>query len=170
MLERAVIIPDLDKAYQDDTEKCHKEVAKLKIGTIVRLGKDIPGCDVLLEVAQLLDQEVDLMTRSLLDRKEYALVLVGDQQKIIEGDESSTDPDFVFGILDELGARNKKGLFSHTHWNEQLNPLPSMGGMGFGDIAFWNLFRVTFPNLECRVVANSNGEIKAFRYIGASKD
>ncbi|MEX2007522.1 MAG: hypothetical protein WD992_02000 [Candidatus Levyibacteriota bacterium] len=166
MLERAVVISALDEAYQNSIKRCHEEVLRLPVGMVIRLGKDISGCDVLLEVVQPLDQEITLMARSLSDKREYALISAEDRQEIIRGDESSTDPDSVFDALSRLGARNEAGLFSHTHWNDQLNPLPSTGDIGLGDLAFWGAFRGTFPNLECRVVTYSSGTIKAFRYLG----
>ncbi len=166
MLERAINIPALDEAYQGNIPRCHQEILKLTKGDVIRLGKDIPGCDILLETVDPLDEELDIINKSIVNRREYSLVMVGDNSRIIRGNEHSTDPDSVHLALDTLGARNGGGLFSHTHWNTELNPLPSMGGIGLGDVAFWRVFRGTFPELECRIVTNSDGQIRAFRYLG----
>lgn len=152
---------ELEDAWRDDdAEVCYRLLASIPYGVNFRTG------NLLLVMFPAIDEEKDLMHRSIKKKREFGLIMTAEKKIIVEGSQGTIDLDDIAGALYKVAQSEKPVIFSHTHWDPKKHPLPGFADIGFGDIALFDMFIGLYPLVECRVAFNSGNEVKVIVYKG----
>ncbi len=152
-------ILSLDAAYKEgNAERCYEILASTPTG--IRIYSQ----NIIFQLVNPLVEEEELMEKSKREEREYGFVKSAKGTEIIKGEGLGIDPDTVSAALCKLANPVILSIFSHSHWDTTVHPLPSQGI--FGDVLWWNIFRNSLPNLDCRVSYNQGEQVRAIRYHG----
>lgn len=159
-----VIVPGIEETVRKgNIHESYRLLAGIPDGTVLKVG------DLLVEIVPAIDEEKEMMRKSIAERKELALIKTDEETTVIEGDFGSIELDRIAGILYETVKPNIPAQFSHTHWDTNKHPFPAFSEIGFGDIPIFELFMNQRPQLECRIVFNSGTDVRSMIYRGKAQ-
>ncbi len=159
------ITRELENAWtKEDVKACYDLLSLIPDRQTFRVGK------LLLMLVPPLEEEKAMLEHSNLERRELGVVITEASKVLIKGNSGGIDLDEIAGVLHDTASPEKPAIFSHTHWDTSVQPLPGFAEIGFGDIHLFNFFIDCFPLLECRVVFNSEGGARSIVYKGEVKD
>lgn len=157
----STVVTELEEAWtKEDVKACYDLLADIPDGVKFKLG------NMLFMLAQPLEKEKELMRQSVEDKDELGIIISATGNTLIKGLGRTIDLDEVAGALYGRAIPEEPAVFSHTHWDKSVHPLPGFAEVGFGDIPLFNFFLAGFPLLECRVVFNSGEGIRSIIYKG----
>lgn len=105
--------------FSGNTKLTRELLTNISAGEIIRTW----GMELLVSTPT--PDEVELMKKSLMQRKELGLIVVGDEKREISGKAGEISDQECITIVDELKQFSGPKSFTHTHWDDEYNPIPS---------------------------------------------
>jgi hypothetical protein len=159
-----IFVPELETALKKgDVQACYKLLALIPNGVNLKIG------NLLLELTTSTEDEKELMRRSTEEMREFGLIKTKEKMTTIEGSGNRINLDDIAGPLYQIVSPEKPAIFSHTHWDTDIHPLPSYDNLGFGDVPIFEMFMQEYPLLKCRTIFKNRGTTRSIIYKGKIK-
>ena len=151
--------------FEGNAKKLCRELSQVPFGERIAIqgmeqGRTIEGY-MIVEIVQPTSEEIELFRKASREHREFDMVRVGDNKKIIKGGGHNIDPRGAREVLEKWRNIAGERSVSHTHWDTSKDPFPS-----YSDRMEFLSLMYERPDLECRVVFQAEREIRTFLYVG----